>query len=202
MKTFLHVWCGRLTKENIIGAFNSENWSEIRYDIDPAVVPDIVGSIADMSTIAPESIDAIYSNQNIEHLYHHEAKIALAEFHRVLVFDGFAIIGCPDIMELAKKIINDGVTSTIHNCIGVGPLCALDYLYGLGTSIENGNTYMAHKTGFTEQSLRDMLYGAGFPVVATTSGNYNIWAVASKLSISLNLLQEMALSYFPYFTRP
>jgi predicted SAM-dependent methyltransferase len=37
-----------------------------------------------MKAVASESVDAIFSSHNIEHLYPHEVPVALAEFIRVL----------------------------------------------------------------------------------------------------------------------
>ena len=63
MKKLLHVGCGTFTKEKTIPYFFSHAWQEIRFDIDPNVKPDIVGSLTDMSALETESVDAIYSSQ-------------------------------------------------------------------------------------------------------------------------------------------
>ena len=36
-----------------------------------------------MSQVKSESVDAIYSSHNIEHIFPHEVPIAFREFHRV-----------------------------------------------------------------------------------------------------------------------
>jgi len=65
MKKLLHVGCGNFTKEHTIPYFFSNAWQEIRFDIDPNVKPDMVGSLTDMSALETESVDAIYSSHNI-----------------------------------------------------------------------------------------------------------------------------------------
>jgi len=50
MKNFLHVGCGPQNKKNLKG-FQSEDWKEIRFDIDKNVSPDIIGTLTDMSKV-------------------------------------------------------------------------------------------------------------------------------------------------------
>lgn len=58
MKKFLHVGCGPQNKNGPKG-FSSDNWQEIRFDIDPKVSPDIQGTLTDMTLVASESVEAI-----------------------------------------------------------------------------------------------------------------------------------------------
>lgn len=84
--------------------FQSAQWRELRFDIDPAVAPDILGIMTDMSALGDASVDAIFSSHNIEHLYPHEVPVALKEFIRVLKPDGFAVMTCPDLLSTAEMI--------------------------------------------------------------------------------------------------
>ena len=83
MKQFLHVGCGPQNKTSIKG-FNQSDWSEVRFDIDPQVNPDIEGTLTDMTLVKTGSMDALFSSHNIEHVYPHEVPMALKEFLRVL----------------------------------------------------------------------------------------------------------------------
>lgn len=67
-----------------------QDWTENRLDIDPAVQPDVTGTMTDMASVASASVDAVFSSHNIEHLYPYEVPPSLAEFRRVLRDDGFA----------------------------------------------------------------------------------------------------------------
>ena len=80
MKTFLHVGCGPKHKDRTTRGFNTNHWKELRFDIDEAVQPDLVGTMTDMSSVASGSVDAVFSSHNIEHLYPHDVPVALAEF--------------------------------------------------------------------------------------------------------------------------
>ena len=82
MKTFLHVGCGPKRKDRTTAGF--ADWNELRFDIDESVQPDLVGTMTDMSSVSTESVDAVLSSHNIEHLYPHEVPVALSEFLRVL----------------------------------------------------------------------------------------------------------------------
>ena len=138
MKTFLHVGCGLNNKKHAGPGFRNDNWQEIRLDINPAVKPDIIGSMTDMSAVNTNSIDAIFSAHNIEHLYPHEVPLALAEFKRVLRDDGFVVITCPDLQSVAALVANDKLTEPAYQS-PAGPIAPLDMLYGLRSAMANGN---------------------------------------------------------------
>jgi predicted SAM-dependent methyltransferase len=179
-KVFLHVGCGPQRKGGTTRGFNSDQWREIRLDIDPSVVPDITGTMTDMSAVATASVDAIFSSHNIEHLYPHEVPVALAEFFRVLKDDGFAVITCPDLKSVAKRIADDLLTEPAYQS-GMGPIAPLDILYGHRASLAKGNRYMAHKCGFTQKVLTETLLAARFKSVASSCipQNFVLWALAS-----------------------
>ncbi len=69
MRQLLHIGCGHKRKDQTTNGFNLPEWGEIRFDIDPAVEPDITGSMIDMAAVETESVDAIFSSHNLEHLY-------------------------------------------------------------------------------------------------------------------------------------
>jgi hypothetical protein len=198
IKEFLHVGCGPLHKENTTAGFSSDNWRELRFDIDANVNPDYIGTMTDMSAIQDGFVDAIYSSHNIEHLYTHEVAEALSEFKRVLNEDGFLVLTCPDLQEVAKLVAEDKLTEPAYMS-QAGPITPLDILYGFRPSIAQGNTYMAHRCGFTETVLRGTLVAHGFASVATMRrpGAYDLWAVASIPSLSEERLRGIAQSHFP-----
>ncbi|MFM7393240.1 MAG: class I SAM-dependent methyltransferase [Cyanobium sp.] len=80
--TLLHVGCG--SKHIDRTPFAGSQWQEVRFDINPDVTPDLVGSLTDMGAVADGSMDAVFSTHNLEHPYAHEVPRALAEFRRVL----------------------------------------------------------------------------------------------------------------------
>ncbi len=198
-KSFLHVGCGPARKANTVKGFNTHEWRELRFDIDPSVEPDIVGTMTDMSAVESASVDALYSSHNIEHLYPHEVSVALREFHRVLRDDGFAVITCPDLKSVCALVAQDRLLEPAYISSG-GPIAPLDILYGLRSSMAKGNLYMAHRCGFTERVLRGSLQSAGFAVVATIArpATFDLWALASKSPRGEPEMREMAELYFAH----
>ena len=160
MKSFLHVGCGHLNKSHAKG-FDNDNWSEIRFDIDKNVNPDIEGTLLDMSAVETGSIDAIYSCHNIEHVFPHEVAVVLKEFLRVLNDDGMVVVLCPDLQSVAESILQDKLLDPLYES-DAGPIAPIDILYGLRLDLEKGNHYMAHKCGFTYSSLLGCFIQAGF----------------------------------------
>ena len=193
---FLHVGCGPKFKDRT--PFASQNWREIRLDIDPGVKPDVIGTMTDMKAVEDASVDAVYSSHNIEHLYPHEVSIALAEFHRVLKPDGFVLLTCPDLQSVCARVANDQLTDAAYQS-GMGPITPLDILYGHRASMKAGNLYMAHRCGFTKKVLASTLSVAGFDVgVKARPANYDLWAVGLKpLADNTDRLKQLCKVYFP-----
>jgi SAM-dependent methyltransferase len=196
MKTFLHVGCGPKRKDQTTLAL--EEWNERRFDIDESVQPDLVGTMTDMSSVSSESVDAVFSSHNIEHLYPHEVPVALSEFLRVLKPDGFAVITCPDLQSVCALIAEDKLTEPAYTS-PAGLIAPLDILYGLRPAIFAGNLYMAHRCGFTEKVLRGTLQASGFLKIATTKRGYpyfDLWALATKADMNEEELLSLAKNHF------
>jgi predicted SAM-dependent methyltransferase len=197
MKKLLHVGPGNARIKDTSPGFNNGQWQELRLDINPAVEPDIIGTMTDMSAVQDQCVDAIFSSHNIEHLHPHEVPVALAEFHRVLVPDGFCVITCPDIKAVCALVAQDQLTETAYESPS-GPIAPIDMLYGHRGAMAAGNLFMAHRCGFTEKVLRGTLNDSGFPWVATLvrPGTFDIWALACKSEISDQEIKKMARTYF------
>ena len=160
MKTLLHVGCGPEDKSDLKG-FDNDDWKEIRLDIDEDVNPDIVGTLTEMKLVETASVDAVYSAYNIDHIYAHEVPIALGEFYRVLKDDGLVIIKCPDLQSVAEAVVQDKLLDTLY-VSPIGPISAIDIMYGNRQEISDGNTYMEKKVGFTYTALDRSFFEAGF----------------------------------------
>jgi ubiquinone/menaquinone biosynthesis C-methylase UbiE len=155
--------------------------------------------MTDMKAVRDESVDAIFSSHNIEHLYAHEVPRALAEFHRVLKPDGFAIITCPDLKSVAALIVADHLTDTAYMS-PAGPIAPLDILYGHRPQLAKGNVLMAHHSGFTEKTLNEALAHAGFKMTASASRGapmFDIWAVACKNVTLPEKITQLARQHLP-----
>jgi ubiquinone/menaquinone biosynthesis C-methylase UbiE len=197
-KKFLHVGCGPARKEHATAGFNTPDWDEIRFDIDPGANPDIIGTMTDMQAVESESVDAIFSSHNIEHLFFHEVPIALNEFSRVLKSDGFIVIGCPDLQSVCEAVAADKLNDKLYES-GVGPITPLDVLYGHQSAIEKGKIYMAHKCGFTYSTLSARILEAGFICIVggRRPAMFDLWALAFKTSRTEETMQKFAKQYLP-----
>lgn len=194
----LHVGCGAATKLNTTKGFQSEDWHEIRLDIDPHVNPDIVGSMLDMSQVPDESIDAVFSSHNIEHLHFHEVRVALEEFRRVLKPSGFLCITCPDLQSLSLLIAEDKLLDTAY-VSPRGPIAPIDILFGHRQELEAGNSYMAHKCGFTLTTLSAEATSAGFGanIGIRRDSHLDLWLLATIGKCSESVLRDLAAQHFP-----
>lgn len=176
-RTVLNIGSGPARPEKLHPAFRDADWREVRLDIDPAVEPDIVGSMTDMgAAIADGSVDAIWSSHNIEHLQAHDVPVALAEFRRVLTREGFALITCPDVEAVAALVLEKGLDAVAY-VSPAGPVTPLDMLFGHGASIAAGHGFMAHRTGFTVARLARVVLEAGFAEVRLAKGRFDLWAL-------------------------
>lgn len=180
VKHVLHVGCGPAHPLNLNERFRNDAWHELRLDIDPGVAPDIVASLTDMSVVESDSVDAVWSSHNLEHLYAHEVPVALAEFFRVLKRGGFALVTMPDLEQVAQFVAADKLEDVVY-VSPAGPITALDCLYGHRGMVATGNEFMAHKTGFTATSLTKHLRNAGFSDIRTWFTPFGLWAEAFKL---------------------
>jgi cyclopropane fatty-acyl-phospholipid synthase-like methyltransferase len=180
-KKLLHVGCGPYRPEALPPELRTEEWQEIRLDIDPRMNPDILGTITDLSAVEDNSVDAVYSSHNLEHIYDYEVPLALAEFKRVLKSGGLTWLVVPDMQLAAEWVVKGDMDDQPLYISPAGPVKALWMFYGMGTSIP-GIPYMAHKTGFTAASLYNQLTKAGFINLDLSTGHFNIYAKGYKAS--------------------
>lgn len=196
MKKFLHVGCGLKNKNETTPEF--AKWQELRYDIDSSVEPEIVGSMVDMSALKNESVDAIFSSHNIEHLYFHEIPNALNEFYRVIVKEGYVVITCPDLQSVCSLVAQDK-SEEIAYTSPAGPISPVDIIFGYRRAIQNGNIYMAHKSGFTQKTLINYFEKSGFKrtiSITRPAPFFDIWLIAFKQIISDDSMKRIATLHF------
>lgn len=196
-KIVLHVGCGGADRRAMPGHFQGRGWREIRFDINPDVLPDVVGTMLDMSSIANASVDAVYSSHNLEHLHPHEVPMALREFRRVLRQDGIVVLTCPDLQSICALVAADKLDDTAY-VSPAGPIAPLDMLYGHRRSMEMGNAYMAHNTGFTATTLERAFLECGFgKCVVRRGGSFDLWAIAYPVVPSEERLASDVSSCIP-----
>jgi SAM-dependent methyltransferase len=200
-KRVLNVGSGPYDPTRLHPAFRNRGWTEVRYDIDERLKPDIVGSIVNLEAVKSASFDAIWCAHNLEHLHAHDVPKALVEFRRVLKPDGFALITAPDLEAIAELVCSGRLEEVAYRSLA-GPVTALDMLYGLSIAIERGNQFMCHNTGFTTERLGRLLVESSFAEVLVKRGSsYELWALALMVEANkqdlLAYLRANSLDLFP-----
>jgi hypothetical protein len=198
MRKFLHVGCGQAKKADTTKGFNTDAWQEVRFDIDPACAPDIVGTVVDMSAVSDASVEAIFSSHSIEHVYAHEVPKVLNEFRRVLVDDGFVVLTCPDLESVCQEIARGRLLEPLYTSES-GPIAPLDILYGHRPSLARGKHHMAHKCGFTYSALSGSFFSCGFRKVygGRRPQAFDLWIIACKQDKSEAELLRLAAEHLP-----
>jgi ubiquinone/menaquinone biosynthesis C-methylase UbiE len=165
--SLLHVGCGgEPMPEWAVGKY-----LEVRLDVSADHQPDILASMTDMGDIG--EFDAIHCCHALEHLVPHEVALALSEFQRVLKPGGFALVFVPDLQGVKA-------TEDVLFTAPCGPVAGLDLMYGLRRLLPT-MPYMAHRTGFVQDTLSAAFKAAGFSRVVTQRlENYNLMAAAVK----------------------
>lgn len=146
-KSLLHVGCGGESLPSWLGLHE-----ETRLDIDAAHSPHLVRDMQDLSGIG--TFDSVYCCHALEHLSPHEVVPTLKQFHGVLNEGGVAIVFVPDLEDVraTDEVLFDAPS---------GPITGLDLIYGYRKMLED-KPYMAHKTGFTKETLEKSFIDAGF----------------------------------------
>ena len=97
-----------------------------------------------MAVVVEASVDAVGSAHNLEHLFAHEVPLALSEFRRVLRTEGFVLVTMPDLQQVAELVAADNLEAAAY-LSAMGPIAALDMLYGFRPAIAQGNAFMGHR---------------------------------------------------------
>jgi SAM-dependent methyltransferase len=150
-RVVVNVGCGP-RQPNALPAY-FDGWQQLRVDVDPAVEPDILADLIDLSPIKDGTADAVWASHCVEHLYTHQVPAALSEFRRILNPEGFCCVMVPDLMTVANYIVADRLHDQVYQS-PAGPVSAHDIFYGFGAAIADGRTSMAHRCGFTPTSMQ------------------------------------------------
>jgi protein O-GlcNAc transferase len=199
-KILLNVGAGHpKSGARIPDAFQSAEWKEVRLDIDPANEPDVIGTMLDMSAVANESADALYSSHTIEHLYPNEIPQAMKEFLRVLKPQGYAVITCPDLQAAAEMIAQDKLMETAYTTGSGMVVTPFDIVYSHREYTGRDKPYMAHHCGFTLKVLNATLRSNGFASVVgkRRARGLDLWVVATKQQMDEGALRELAEKVLP-----
>lgn len=158
-KIVLNIGAGKTKLESFTTYFN--DWKEVTVDIEE-IEPDVVSDIRDLKEVPNESVDAVWACHVIEHMYWHDLPNVFGSIMRVLKKDGFCIVRVPDLASIAHLITNDILKPVYVTESGI-EITPLDMIYSYRGFFDKTNTQkeynhaMTHKTGFTQQSLTQIL---------------------------------------------
>ncbi|PTQ87891.1 class I SAM-dependent methyltransferase [Agitococcus lubricus] len=197
-KKFIHIGCGKKNKYGTASGFANEAWHEVRVDISAACKPDIQADMLDMHMIQSGAVDALFSSHNLEHVFPHQVPTALAEFKRVLNHEGFMVVGCPDLEAICQHILDGKLMEPMFETSS-GRIAPIDIIYGWREALAKGEHYMAHKCGFTMDSLIAQVRAVGFNSIIgkRRGGKYDVWILASNKKCTSDELKQLAEQYIP-----
>lgn len=179
-KILVHVGAGSPNGRALPDCFQGEHWAEVRVDIDRSAQPNIVASVTHMPGVPTEGAHAVLSSHTHEHLNDFDVLQGFREIHRVLKKGGFLVMNVPDLMEIAKLVLQGKVDEVLYQS-KAGPIRPIDMLFGHQLSIQRGSVFMAHRTGFTAERLENFCLQAGFDDVRIRKGTlWDLWLVAVK----------------------
>lgn len=144
---------------------------------------DIIGSIADLSSIPSGSCEAVYASHVLEHVNQGAMVETLAGIARILAKDGKFYCSVPDLDVLSRLLIHDKLSSQekyqVMRIMYGGQTDAYDYHY-FGFTFDFFRDFLAAKAGFTKLTRVDSF---GF---FNDTSNYAPFGI----KISLNLILE------------
>jgi predicted O-linked N-acetylglucosamine transferase (SPINDLY family) len=173
-----------------------DNWDHHLLDIDPTGEPDIVCDARKMSKLDGGVYDAIYCSHNLEHYEKNDVVSVLQGFLHVLKPTGFVEIRVPDIVAAIQYARQQSLAldDELYRS-PAGPITLHDLIYGYGKQIEqSGEDFYAHKTAFTEKSLRQKLLDVGFRKVYISLRNLEIHAFGFIKSPAGEVLENLQIS--------
>jgi len=156
------------------------DWRQLRVDVDPAVAPDLLADLTDLSSIESGSVDAVWTSHTLEHLFAHQVSQAIGEAHRILKEDGFLCLVVPDLQAIAEYMVSDRLHEVVYDS-PAGPVIAHDMIFGFGPYLAQGMFKMAHHCGFTPALLLQRLQQVPFAeIVMRRRPNQELAAIARK----------------------
>lgn len=153
-----------------------EEWTEYSLDVSPAHNPNYLCSILNIDD-ADEVFDGIYCSHVLEHLWPHEVVPALKECRRVLKPGKRAIFHVPDLEVILKLAAEHGLDYTLYEASG-GTITCADVIWGHKRSLAEGHLSMAHKTGFTSETLTKAFADAGFSRAQIIKSTWDLTIIA------------------------
>lgn len=180
-KKVLNFGCGLPENRAIDKTFPPSEWHETRFDIAPEAKPDIMAPLADLSAFSDAEFHAIWAHYSLDRLYAGEVPGVLKELARIMKPGGILIVALSDVQKCAEYVAKGNLEGEIFKST-VGPVSALDIIYGHGALLAKNREIFAKNTGFTARTLAAKLKEAGFAAIKVKRENFSFWGNANKPS--------------------
>jgi len=174
----LNIGSGLSSIEHAQHADGLKHLHEYKLDLDRKTNPDIIADITDLSSIDNESVNAVYASHCIEHLDYHQVGSTIKDLLRITKPEGVIRIIVPNLKALGAEIAKGNLLGALYMS-GEGPISVIDILYGHRASVANGKEMMRHRSGFTKDSMSELLSGMGV-------ANYSIEEVGLDIVLTIN----------------
>ena len=197
-KKVLHVGAGEAGPGKLHQNFTGPEWKEIRMDADPKVKPDMLGDLRQLKKVPHDSMDAVWIPHQLQTLHAHEVEPALTQCARIVKEGGAVLVVVPDMQSLGELLTKGRLEDQIYET-ALGPVAAIDMIYGVRGLIAKGVPRVANHTGFTAYSLGLRLRAAGFYniQVKREQQTHNLWAVGYRLGENVPNRNEKIVVHDP-----
>lgn len=149
-----------------VGCASTRLGGYINIDCRATEATDHVCQAGDIRIAAPGTVAEIYSRHMLEHQDPNEARATLRHWYDLLAPGGVLHVIVPDVEFHARQILGLA-TSSFENQMDH----AFASLWGWRDEARGGNREDAHRWGYTERSMSEALFAAGFTTVRRrTSG--------------------------------
>lgn len=169
----VHLGCGKIKLADSIFTDDLLDHHEIRVDSDPLSSPTLLTDVIDLSMIPDNAADCVYASHVLEHMYFHEVKTCLLEWWRIVKPMGELRIVVPNLKKIHEYIQSGHILSKVYDS-DVGPILAIDMIYGHRGLVAAYNKNMQHKTGFTRESAIEILSSLDFTKFSVTEFDTNL----------------------------
>lgn len=178
-KRVLHIGLSSAVPGQLHKGFTADEWDCVRLDPDPNVKPDLRSNVTDLEGVEVGSFDAVWVPHVLQRLHPHDAASMLHKIFRAIKDECFVVLQVPDARTAATYVANNRPHDTVYTA-PVGDITAMDMLYGYSKIIAKGAYHLAHRYGYTAESLANLLRDSGFCSITVRFEGYDLFAVAHR----------------------
>ena len=172
-KIVLHICAAATGNDPLYPRYQEAGWHEIRVNPHASAKPDLVATMADLSAIPDNAVDAIWVNHALANVPPPALPKALAECYRVLKEEGEMGACVPDSAAVAAHIAHGRLEQPLYKNAAGTPMRPMDMLYG---NAKIGARY----TGFSAESLIQKARDAGFATITVMRKEMHLWLGSFK----------------------